>query len=376
MRISERQLRGIINEEIRNRSLLNEQTDPATAAAQAKNVRKAGNVITWSDNEYDYKADISTGAMFTAKTGQPLKPVAAGSRPHTAIRAVASQLSAAPAAAAAGPTPAPGSPGCTLASYREPLTRRLASVGIAGLQSLFLIDVTLTGGFRGVVGSALMSAAARIRTNNAGEGIASQAMTAVRAVGSALSGGLTENIRMSIANLLNATGVLMKTVLAAQQKFTRTCDIRVFATDMGNAYTSFFGSFAAQTRENISNYIETVRASWQGIGQLLGMTLDVFVNLLSAIGALLAIGPRAVIAGISAALTQAGSDLTAVGSGRPLPSMIESRNAIRESAEVRRARNHRVMKQLAFEMYQVSRANQLLSEMAEDNRKFLIRSLI
>lgn len=376
MRISERQLRSIINEEIRNRSYLNEQVDPKVAAAAAKNVTKTGDVITWSDDEWDYKADVKTGAMFTAKKGQPLKPVAAGTKAHTAIKAVAAQLSAAPAAGAAGPTPAPGSPGCTLPQYRGPLTQALAGIGLAATYITFTVDLILTGSFRGMTSAVFAAAAAKMRTAGGGEGIMGAIAAAGRTVTSMTTLGVSEALTEFIANLLNATAVGTRQILAAQQKFTRTCDIRVFATDIGNAFSSYLGSFGTVTRDIIASYIQALQRTGQAIASAIGLTLDVLINLLSFVAALLSIGPRAVVAGISAALVQAGSDLTAVGTGNPLPAMRESRNAIRESAEARRARNHRIMKQLAFEMYQVSRANQLLSEMPEENRKFLIRSLI
>lgn len=375
MRISERQLRGIINEEIRNRSFLNEQTDPATAAAQAKNVTKTGNVITWSDNAWDYKADVSSGAIFAAKKGQPLKPVASGTGPYTAIKAVVAQLNAAPAAGAGAPTPAPGSPGCTLPQYRGPLTQALAGIGLAATYIAFMVDLILTGSFRGMTSAVFAAAAAKMRTAGGSDGIMGTIAAAGRTIASMSTLGTSEALTEFIANLLNATAVGTRQILAAQQKFTRTCDIRVFATDIGNAFSSYLGSFGTVTRDIIASYIQALQRTGQAIASAIGLPIEVLINLLSFIGALLAIGTRAVVAGISSALIQAGNDLTRLGNA-----MRESRHSsgrtMRESIEARRARNHRIMKQLALEMYQVSRANQLLSEMPEENRKLLIRSLI
>jgi hypothetical protein len=402
MRITESQLRAIVNQEMR-RSYLMEQASTAAQAAEAKNVKVAGNVVTWQDATYSYSADISTNAVQTAKLGQPLKPVAAGSKAATAIMAVAAQLKNKPAAAGGGGAPpspdVPGRPGvddaCRIEVFVKSLPDALAAVGLAGRVGAVTAELIATERIQEATASTFSKMASSLRTAGGQGGLTGALQTAARMAGAAFTAGLSEGAIEALAGTFSALSTLINDQLRAKQKFATDCNLKIFKDAMGTAWANFVTNVQSAMKAGLQEVLNFIKNTLKsavaavetlltavGVGAIMtGMAFISFIDFLIGLAGKAANAVRTMIAnaldaasrGLAKASAATAGAAAAIRPAAPAGAKTMSESRIRAR---RAALYESEMRKLAVEMYQFSAAHHLMDSMNRGGRRMLISSFV
>lgn len=308
MRISENQLRRIINEELITQ-ILREQAAPTPSAEQqaaaAENVKWSGSVVTWSDKDYHYSVDTSQGGkILTAKTGQQLVEIdPASTKPRdvkarTAINAVAAQLNAARSTAGDGSQ----LPGCNLASLKDPLTQQLISIAKIGVGTAFYVDL--------IVGQAMSVQPAELIT--AGQKLAGMGEQAQGSLVKKFLAGVADAavgpMNELVGALLQFLGTFAQGVVDAKTAFISgapgvKCSFKAFAAAIGRAYAAAVGA-----------HLAAIQAGFADVGQALSKLGTVIAGILSAVGGAVAAAAATVAAVLGALVALGVAGIKGLGS--------------------------------------------------------------
>lgn len=409
MRISESQLRRIINEEV-SMSVLSEQgksrPDAAATAAAAKATvlqnKDNGNLIVWKDEDHFYYVDYSKDDVRTKKLTAPNWIMNPDPRSRTAILAVAAQLKDRPPAAAGGGVapapvnPKPGDPKCNLQQYENTFSQAMQKAAIAEVHKSVVTEVAFRGTYAGKTSAALRQAAARIYAAPNDDSLKSSIENAFRTGAAMVSGGLSTGLTTLMAGILSAEAEFIDNRMQAFTAFAKDCDFKKFGEGLVKAFSTFLSRVRGAFQDAGAEVMNFWKRSAQGL-------LDGLVAVLTATGVGAIMSASFLMELLDSAINKAAETIKAVsdairnaiaeilmaisrGAASVSTASAKAADAVRPapagaplSESVRRQRvvtQKRMMKQLALEMHRYATAHQLLAEMTVDNRRFFLQSAI
>lgn len=383
MRITERQIRSIVKEEISRTDFIKE-----AAAAPAGNVThlvKPGDTIsTVIKNYYGIPATAASYPLYNqvakasgiadsnkVKPGDVLQlPSTLGGKPRKG---------AAPAAAGA----APKGKQCQLPNYKNSLTTALTKAGITGLAMTATISLIISGKLYSASAAGLKAIADGLRTAGSGAG------AVVGAAAQMLTGGGSEFVKSVVIGFCAGLSNIIDQCLAAITKFSLRCDFRAFATDIGRAFSAGIAQMVQGITGGIAAVLSFFQTGANGLAALLqsaGLAaLGITAAVVQGFVGLIKLGAQVVSSAISGAIIAAGTALqaagaavSAAGAGAQAAGVqtVAVGQAIPESRNRRGHGSNNVMQKLANDMLHAAKINRYLTSLDESTRAAVLASVI
>jgi hypothetical protein len=386
MKISEKQLRGIIREEMGRRSM-NEAAAPAAGGNVAYKVQpgdtisgvlKARYGIALSKQNYPLYNQIAK-LSGVANADQILGPGTTLQLPAT----LGGKTRIDTPAAAPGAAGAPGAKGkqCDLPSYKDSLGQALGKIGVTGLAVSATLDVIIFGKFFNLTADALKKAADTLRTFGS-TGVQAALGTAAQM----LTGGASEVGKNVLIGFFDFWYTLLTGTTNAKIKFSRTCDVATYASETGRAFSSAINAFLGGLKGGMQSAIDFLKTGAQALTELLknagllglGITVTAISGLLSGLSALINMGAQAAQAAISSAITAAGkmiqsggAAVTAAGNAtQAAGAKVAAAGQAMSESKVRKLQNEKTQR-FADDMLQVTRVNTYLARMSPGARALI-----
>ena len=384
MRITERQLRSIVKEEISRTEFIKEAA-AAPAGSVTHQVKPGDTISTVIKNYYGIPA---TGASYplynqvaTAsgiadsnkiKPGDVLQlPSTLGGKPRKG---------AAPAAAGA----APKSKQCDLPSYKDSLTVALTKAGITGLAMTATISLIISGKFFSATAAGLKAAADNLAASGASAGGAFMGTVAAAA-----TGGGSEFVKSVVIGLCAGLSAIISGCLFAITKFSRDCDFKAFGAKVGSVFSLGLARMFQGVTGGIAAVAKFLTTGAAALASLLAsaglVALGITAAVVQGLVGLIQMGAQVVSAAISNAIIAAGTALmgagaavSAAGAGAQAAGAqtVAVGQAMPESRNRRGHGSNNVMQKLANDMLHAAKINRYLTSLDESTRTAVLASVI
>lgn len=376
MRITERQLRSIVNEEISRSRVIKEgavESGKTTAQWLKDTGVQANYTARYKDQPYFVLDDAARGpGAYRTGFGDPFTyedvgggkiKVVTGPEAKSIGKIIPKSGSLIPTAGGGqAPVAQPGGSQCNLASYQASLTQQLKSVVKVELGVAAYVQTILFGKYSNIAGDTFISVGNSIssfgKQFNSGGGIWSAVKSAGAWAADAAMGPLNE---MAGAALV-LFGTFMKGVQAAIAGFGTDCNWAKFKAAVSGAWSSAYSTAKASFNQNFDSGLLTriLTAAVQAGLALAGLAVGAIVAIVAATIQLVKLGAQAigtVLQNVGAAIVGAGQTVAGAGTavktaaGAPPPAAApvsesvrrrrqrEFDQVIREAVEVARIRN-------------------------------------
>jgi hypothetical protein len=367
MRITERQLRSIVKEEISRVEVVKEAT--AAAGNVTHQVKPGDTISTVIKNYYGIPATSASYPLYNQvaklsgiadsnkiKPGDVLQlPPNLGGKPRTGAAA-----------------PAAGK--CDLLSYNASITAQFARLGLAGVGLTALVEVTLagkyvnqTGDYFIDLGNKIAGFGANFSTGSGGlyDRFKATVASGAKFAADAAMGPVNEIIGASFV----AFGTYMKGVQAAIAGFARggaqECNWQAFAAACGQAWTAAYGAAKSKFAQtfDVNMLTSAIQALITAGVAAFGMAAAAAAAIVTSMIALI----RAGAAAIGNALVAAGQALTgagqAMGGQAPMP----------ESRRIEISRSNRQLNGTIREIVKVATLREQIDSLSPQAAKLLLR---
>jgi hypothetical protein len=245
------------------------------------------------------------------------------------------------------------------------------------------ISLIITGRFFQAGADGLKAAADGLRTAGSGAG------AALGVAAQMLTGGASEFAKNVVIGLCAGLAQIINGCLSAITKFSRNCDFRTFAAEVGRTFSAGFTSMVQGVQGGAQAVLSFFQTGAKGLAVLLQsaglVVLGITAAVVQGFVGMLALGAAAIQTAVSGAIIAAGTALqgagaavSAAGAGAQAAGAqtVAAGQAMNESRSRRGHRGNNVMQKLANDMLHTAKINRYLTSLDESTRTAVLASVI